>query len=369
MPSKIVARIANETGIPRLDSILGQDVSASDLQSLLLHVFQTRAAALGEADLMEVFGRPLMTPSRVSARVLNQFDHVAYAVAREFEAMELSPVAPLGLNRVLGEIDQNNVLTTIRNAEALGDPTPVLALECARRRKDPRVRGVEVVRMCASQRCIRLQPFDVPGFTPHFRLFALVSAGRDTGSHGFEIEHLREHVRFYLEFCRALNRDGFSLASPLVEISDAAVVQQLLSDAGLSAEELRASIRAHKPGESERFLAERGIKLPEAVVDPANELPELAPRHRLARVKSDVVDVLAGEFPEAEFRFNLTRLEGLGYYGGLCLRISPLAPDGNRYPVVDGGFTDWTARLLQDRKERMLSSGIGTEFLCSRYRV
>jgi len=367
MSSKILARIATETGIPRLDSILAEDLSASDLQSLLLHVFQTRAAALREADLVEASGRPLLRPSGVSARLLNQFDQTAFAVAAGFEAVELSPVAPLGLTRVLGVIDQNNVLTTIRNAEVLGDPTPAMALECARRRKNPQHRVAEAVRLCASQRSVRLQPFDVPGFTPHFRLFALVSAGRDTGSHAFEIEHLRQHVRFYLELCRALNPVGFSLASPLVEISDAAVVQQLLSSAGLAPEELRATIRAHKPGESERFLAERGIKLPEAVEDPAKELPELAPRHRLARVKAEVVDALAPEFPEARFRFNLARLEGLGYYGGLCLRISPIAPDGNRYPVVDGGFTDWTARLLQDRKERMLTSGVGTEFACSRY--
>jgi hypothetical protein len=53
----------------------------------------------------------------------------------------------------------------------------------------------------------------------------------------------------------------------------------------------------------------------------------------------------------------------------LCLRISPLAPDGVRYPVADGGFTDWTARLLQNRKERLLTSGIGTEFVCFRYKT
>jgi hypothetical protein len=84
-------------------------------------------------------------------------------------------------------------------------------------------------------------------------------------------------------------------------------------------------------------------------------------------VKADIIDVLQREFPEAQFRFNLARLEGLGYYGGLCLRISLLAPDGNRYPIIDGGFTDWTARLLQDRKERLLATGIGSEFVCLRY--
>jgi hypothetical protein len=366
-PPKILERIAAETGLARLDAVLANEVSPGDLQSLLLHVFQQRSGALREADLMQSAERSLLTPSRVDARVINRFDQVAFSTAGRFEALELSPVSALGLNRVLGEIDQNNVLTTIRNAEVLGDPTPALALECARRRRDPKLRVAGAVRLCASQRVIRLQPFDVPGFTPHFRLFALVSAGRDSGSHTFEIEHLREHVRFYLELCRALGHAGFSFERPRVEISDVSVIRDLLSAAGVALEELRAAIRAHKLGESARFLADRGVVLPEEVWDPVKELPGINAQHRLARVKAEIFDALAPSFPEAEFRFNLARLEGLSYYRGLCLRISPLAPDGNRYSVVDGGFTDWTARLLQDRKERMLASGIGTEFACSRY--
>ena len=60
-------------------------------------------------------------------------------------------------------------------------------------------------------------------------------------------------------------------------------------------------------------------------------------------------------------------MEGLGYYRSFALRISPKAPDGGSYPIVDGGFTDWTARLLSNRKERLLISGIGTEFVCKTY--
>jgi hypothetical protein len=41
--------------------------------------------------------------------------------------------------------------------------------------------------------------------------------------------------------------------------------------------------------------------------------------------------------------------------------------DGARSAVADGGLTDWTARLLQ--KEQLLTSGIGTEFVCRSYRA
>jgi len=113
-----------------------------------------------------------LVPSNMDARILNSFDRVAFAVAEKFDAVELSPVSPLGTNFVLGGIDTNNVVATVRNAEVLGDSTPALALECARRRRT----HAGDVRLCSSHRMIRLQPFDFPGFTPHFRLFTMDSA-------------------------------------------------------------------------------------------------------------------------------------------------------------------------------------------------
>src|SRR5262249_44606046 len=155
---------------------------------------------------------PLMAPSTVSARDLITFDSVAFQAASDFAALDLSPVCPFAAAATLGGTSQNNVATAIRNAEALGDPTLALALEGGRRRPvaDP-------VRLCASHRVIRLQPFDVPGYSPHFRLFALLTAGRDMGSFGFETANLMEHVRVYLMMFRALGSMGFAFRNPLVE--------------------------------------------------------------------------------------------------------------------------------------------------------
>jgi hypothetical protein len=370
MQSKITRRILAETGIPRLLSALAEELSAGDLQSLLLSVYQQRSRTVREPDLLALSKRSLLTaPSTVDARLFNTFDRAAFQTAAGFEAVDLSPVGPLGTAALLAGIDQNNVLTTIRNAEVLGDSTLALALECARRRRDLAERTPAPMRLASSHRVVRLQPFDFPGYTLHFRLFALVSAGRDTGSSSFELQHLGEHVRFYLNLFRSLNAEGFQLASPLVEISDLSITEALLNAAGVSRDEVRTMVRAHLPGASERFLSERGIALPSQVVSPRDELPASVPQQRLQLVKERMVDALQPEFPEAEFRFNLARLEGLGYCAGLCLRISPVAPDGMRYPITDGGFTDWTARLLQDKKERLLTTGIGSEFVCRKYRA
>jgi hypothetical protein len=350
MPSGVIRRIERELGLTGLVDALGNKLPASDLQSLLMEVYRVRAAGGKEAGILAHAARaPLMAPSTVSARDLMAFDSVAFQAASEFEAVELSPVCPFAAASMLGGTSQNNVMTAIRNAEVLGDPTIGLALEASRRR-----RSGGTVRLCASHRVIRLQPFDVPGYSPHFRLFALVTAGRDTGSFRFEIEQLLEHVRVYLQAFRMLSAVGFVFQNPVVEFTDMIAVDAALATAGITREEVRKSIRAHRLGGSESFFREHGIAVPREVKHPLLE--------------SGVIGPLRDEFPEAEFRVNQERLEGLGYYRSFALRISPQAPGGNRYPIVDGGFTDWTARLLGNKKERLLISGIGSEFVCKAYR-
>jgi hypothetical protein len=191
---------------------------------------------------------------------------------------------------------------------------------------------------------VRLQPFDVPGFSPHFRLFSLVTAGRDLGSFSFEADALNRHVRFYLNLFRTLNDRGFGFVSPIVEFSDTRLIRALLESKGFPGRKSGAT-RTHTSQARPNGSSPTAVSnCPAATSDPQSG--------DLALINMRLLPQLRREYPEAEFRFNLSRLEGAGYYSGICVRISPQARDGNRYPIVDGGMTDWTARLLQNRKER-----------------
>jgi len=360
---KIRERIERELGAPGLTEKLAQ-LPASDLQSLLLEVVRIRPAATFSNET------ELLAPSSVEARELNRFDRVAFECATGFEALTLAPVTPAGIYRELGGIDTNNVLSTIRNVEVVADSTVGQMLECARRRRDPGSRATPV-HLCSSHRCIRLQKLDFPGFTPHFQLFSLVSAGRDTGSFAFESDALRAHLGFYLRLFAALTPHGFRFADPIVEISDTEIAGALVDRAGIDREELRQSVRPHLPGSGERFALEHKLALP-TDADLDGDLADFAGTPAFARlraVRDRVFPVLAQEFPAVRCRFNLSRLEGLGYYHGLCLRVGATAPDGTIAAPIDGGFVDWTQRVLHDRKERFLASGTGSEFICKKYRA
>src|SRR5512133_1437080 len=120
MSSGITDRIERELGIAGLVDALAGRLPASDLRSLLLAVYQRRSAESKEAAIRDHATRdPLMAPSAVGAREFAAFDSIAFQAAAGFEAMDLSPVCPFAASAKLGGTSQNNVLTTIRNAEVL----------------------------------------------------------------------------------------------------------------------------------------------------------------------------------------------------------------------------------------------------------
>ena len=368
---QIAASVARELGIPNLPARLA-GLDASPLGSLLLAVFRARAVRLRASDIRATDeGRALHHPSSIDARLLHVADAAALAAAGRFQALDLSPVVPLGTCSALGGIDPNNVLLALRGAEVLADPTVPLALEAARRRRNPGLRRGTPLRFCASARLVRLQPV-APPLVPHFRLFALATAGRDPGGHGFELEGLIEHVSVWLRFAEALRAAGFRVERAAVEISDLEAVEALLRCQGIDAEEVRAVAAAHRIGAAAELLSSRGAALPADVADPRRTLGALHGRLpaevalRLDRVLERSVPALIAAFPGVPVRLDLSRLEGLGYYPGLAFRVILDGPAGP-LPVGDGGFTRWTQSLLADRKERFLASAMGTELLCKLY--
>ncbi|HEX6526850.1 MAG TPA: hypothetical protein VF070_43580 [Streptosporangiaceae bacterium] len=53
-----------------------------------------------------------------------------------------------------------------------------------------------------------------------------------------------------------------------------------------------------------------------------------------------------------------TRQAGRGYYLEVCFKVST-----EQGEIGDGGFTDWTAKLTSNAKERLLISGYGLDRL------
>jgi len=300
-------RIIGAAGGTELLTVLADELSGADLTTLLLEVFRRRAERISPADVMRRYRTDrFVAPGQVSAPALRRAEGTMVgALPPGFDVLTLAPVLPLGAHTATGGVDPRNVIATVRSSEVAADPTNGLALEAAARRAELlrlNPRSVEPVRLAASQRVTRAQLFGGPVSFAHFQLLGVVTAGRDAGSLVFESRHLAEHMRFAAAGLAALGLGQVTIAVTCLDEASRLVL------AALTAE----------------FAGVPGLDVAEA--------------------------------PERE--------SGRAYYRGLCFKVfARSGGDRDLLEVGDGGFVDWTAKLLGNRKERALISGYGIDRL------
>ncbi len=309
MQNKFLDRLEKDPELKELFLLLTEKLSNSEIQSLLIETFRNRSRKTNPSSVLNEYrDNRFYSPSEFPQALLNRFDLLAYSMlSGDWHSLDLSPVTPLGTCTSISNLSQNRMLSTIRNSELVSDSTNTMALKAALMRKeclDGDVKSSKTIKCCSSHRLLRTQSFEEEKFSAHFRVFALVSAGRDTGHFTFEMAQLEEHIRFYLTLCIKLN------------ILRAAEVQ---------------------------------------VSDFSGEIP--------APLIEEMFRRLWESFKEVGFLLAPDRTEARNYYTPLAFRIRFRDREGRSWDLVDGGFTNWTQLLLNSRKERFLSSAIGSELL------
>jgi hypothetical protein len=292
------------TADPR--AALNDELSPADLQTLLLDVSRRRAARVTPSRLTQRWRQDrYVRPAAGDPRQIWRLEARLWELLpREFAGVELSPVAPLGTCSAVGPVSQDRVITTVRGSEVVSDPTNVLALEAAERRRQSAAH--QPVHLAACHQVLRGQPFDAPGFFQHFRLFALVSSARDQGSGTTEAALLTTHLRFW---SRALG--------------------ELLPERAV---EIRFTVFGFPP---------LGERMRDTV------LPALQPPPAKVTIEEDPA-----------------RDRARGYYERGAILVD-VAGDAGWQEIGDGGFTSWTAQLLGDAKERCFISCLATSRLAA----
>jgi hypothetical protein len=311
--SAIVNKIIERSGEPALLSLLTEQLSGSELNSLLLEVFKLRAKDMTPAELLALYQKnrfvkpgdlPVIALRKMELDLLELFDRSS------FTPIELSPVTALGSCSVVAPADQKKILSALRGTEVLADATNSIALHVSDLKKigqwipsSPNER----IRFSNIQRHLRTQAISGKGFTPHFKIGCLVTCGSDTGSFAFEKESLCEHMALMT----SLYRDYYKV------------------------EDVRFRFICRE-GYPDSFALAKSVR--DFVVD---------------QLKDIVIDIV--QTPE----------KVISYYKGIQYKID-IRVNGKQFEIGDGGFVDWTQQLMQNKKERMLSTGIGFEFM---YRI
>ncbi|MCB0543459.1 MAG: hypothetical protein KDC70_08075 [Saprospiraceae bacterium] len=306
MDEKILRRIDGQAGVSGLSEILGERLKATDLNTLLLDVFQKKAVAASPAELLRAYRENrFVRPSNIDPLDFGNFVMGWLHAARNagFSLLQLSPLAPLGSCAALATVHQNKVVSALRGTEVVADATNVLALESVLRREEEGF-PFDPLHLCAVHRHVRAQAIPrTPGYSAHFSILGLTSAGRDTGDRIFEKESLLRHMLFYRDY----------LENEL-QLGKATLRLKPLSSKGHSDPVFRSIMT---------YLQENAPASPIEVADGGSR----------------------------------------NYYECLQFKVVVAAGTNDELEIADGGFTDWTRQLSSNHKERLLISGLGLELL------
>lgn len=306
MDNRIINRILNSVGDTTLLERLRQ-LPPTELQSLLLEIFRQAASDVSPQQLMKSYeANRFVVPSAVDPITFYKMELEMLELAKEntFEPQELSPLAPLGNCSAIGLADQNKIVSATRGTEVVADATNLMALECALRRKRSKF-GNDIVNLCSIHRHVRAQAIPkVKGFTPHFKIFTAITAGRDTGSLSFEKMALLKHLSFYKKY----------FVNSLKFVSTKIIIKGLRSEGGDTSrsQQLYEFIKPHMSG----------------------------------------IDVVYSDVPKDKHR----------YYQHTRFSLN-VDHKGIEFNLGDGGFVDWGAKLTSNNKERMFTSGVGVELV------
>jgi hypothetical protein len=290
-------------GIPDLARKLAEQLSGWELNSLLMAVFEQRARAAAPQRLLRQYqANRFVQPADVDMIGLLQLELDTLLFLRNlgFQPLELSPVAQFGSCSVVGTVSQDKILSATRNTEIMADATNSLALHIAGIRKG-KTAATDPIRICTVQRHLRTPAVKVKGHTPHFKIGCMVTGGRDTGHYSFECTQLTGQLG---ALCGLLRKWGI---------------------------------------EVKRVKLQRR----EGYTDPDGLLQAVFQHLQAEEVSEIVIDKTAG--PN-------------NYYKGIQFKLI-IAIGGQEIEIADGGLTDWTQQLMENRKERLLVCGFGLEWL------
>lgn len=289
---------------------LGNKLTSTELNSFLIELFHKKANELKSHNVFSNFqSNQYVKSSSLDPLLVAKFDVVAFELLpKEFQRIELSPLSPFGVCSSLATVSQKKVISSIRNTEVTADATNVLCLEAAIQRKKILIEKEELnrtINLAASHRVVRMQPTINKEHTPHFKLFNLCSAGKDTGNKKFEIQSAILHLEYYI-----------SLLYKTLDWSKTKEVEIRLLNYNKSNTLIKSGILRH--------FASRPLEKIHFMVDQKDS-------------------------------------SGVNYYIDLRVMINITNSKKQKFHIIDGGYTDWTRKILSNKKERVFTSCIGTE--------
>ncbi|MFN8356798.1 MAG: hypothetical protein U0Y10_20255 [Spirosomataceae bacterium] len=296
----LLHRILNQSGNKTL---LDQLVSLpnSDLNSLLMEVFRQKAAQLTPSILQHHYEtNRFVGPADLDVLSFMEFELALLKQANEWGFLPLE-LSPVSPLGACSAVAtvHQDKIITALRGTEVTADATNLIALECAKRRKKGHFNEQIEQFCSIHRHVRTPLLKGALSFSHFKIFCLVSAGRAQPNYAFEYKYLLHHIQFYVSYLTNLQFFD-ALTIVLKNVSSNDTLYPRLCE-----------------------WVERNL---------GNQV-------RLQREDS----------PQH-------------YYQHIQFKIW-VSKQGETYELADGGFVNWTQQLTNNRKERMMSSGLGIERL------
>lgn len=298
--SKIIENILEKVGNKNLINELTTKLSQSEINTLLLALSKEITKQNTPNDILNKYRiNRFVKPSQLSPIEVKKAEVLMLEIAETlgFLSVLLSPASPLGSCSVIAKVDQNNVVSATKGLELISDSTNMLAIYLADG--------------------IKNKTIDNSKSPVHVTTICRVTRGQM-----FENDNFVPH---------------FSLLTLVSSGKDT-------GSYGFEKEAIAKHIQYY----TQYFVDSLGHELKVALNLRGGYRDEIGFINRIHLH-------LCRLYPGIDFIVNKEESDN-SYYHGVNFKVYV-----NDIEIADGGFVDWTKRLLGNKKERLLISGSGID--------
>jgi hypothetical protein len=296
----IIKNVLEKTGNENLINELTTRLSQSEITTLLLALSKEIANKNTPNDILSKYeSNRFVKPSRLNPIKVKKVEilMLEMAEASGFLSVLLSPASPLGSCSVIAKVDQNNVISATRGLEFIADNTNMLAIYLASG--------------------IKNKTIDNTKSPVHLSAICRVTRGQM-----FRINSFVPHFSLF-----TLASSGKDTGSYCFE---------------------KDTITRHMQFYINYFGNKLGYRL-KVTLNIRNGYTDKI--GFIDRIHCHLCEI----YPHTEFIVNREETDN-SYYQGINFKINV-----EDIEIVDGGFVDWTQKLLGNKKERLLISGAGVD--------
>ncbi|MDJ0633163.1 MAG: hypothetical protein QNJ34_08240 [Xenococcaceae cyanobacterium MO_188.B29] len=298
---RIIQKLEQKIGIPGLVDRIAVNLSGSELNTFLLDLFSKKTKQITPPVLLQQYRQNRFSSPASIDPIKYKEDEIFWLKSGESKGFKPLLLSPL---IPLGSSSVVGYVDQNNVISALRGSEVVSdatnALALKIASEIGKEQKVAVKQYCATHRYVRGQNYKNTAFSAHFGAFCLVSGGIDRSNHSFEVELAKTHISFYLDMLLSFfAKENLSLEVYLADNSNT-ISKQIEEAIRLICQSLQVELRAK---------------------DPANN-----------------------------------------YYQILQFKIF-LSYKNGQIDLADGGFVDWTQKMLANNKQRLFISGVGLEII------